>query len=121
MVAAVWASTSSTACTSPIRNEPAKALSIARRRCCARAQQVVTHLEHVGEPASAVLASLGRLGVEQHGALLQDLPDRQRADPAGDQLDGQRQAIEPTAQLGDGVRRDVTRAEVRAAARSPWP
>ena len=59
-----------------------------------------------------MLAELGRLGIEQHRPLLQYLPDGQRADPARDQLDGQREAIQPAAQFGDGVRRDVGRAEV---------
>ena len=72
-------------------------------------QQVVARLHHVGQPPAAVL---GGLGVEQHRPLLQHLPDRERADPARDQLDRQRQAVEAAAELGDRVRRDVGRAEV---------
>ena len=75
------------------------------------AEQVITCPHDVDEPAALRLAA--GLGVEQHRPLGEDLGHRQGADPARDQLDGQRQAIEAAAQLRDGVRCDVGAGEAR--------
>ena len=99
---------SATPCTSARVNDPANTLSTASSRC-SRAQQVVAGLEDVHQPTSQRRCRPGR--VEQDGALLQDLPHGQRADPASDQLDGQGEAVKPAAQLADGVGWQVGDAE----------
>ena len=74
-------------------------------------QQVVAGLDHIHQAAATGLPVPRQLLIEQDRALLQDLLDGQGAHPAGDQLDGQRQPVQPAAQLADGVRGDVGGAQ----------
>ena len=74
-------------------------------------EQVVAAAHDVHERAAAGVGHAVRLGREQGRPLIDDLAQRQGADPAGDQLDRQRQAVQPAAQLGDDPGRDVGAGE----------
>ena len=87
--------------------------------CSSGLQQVVAGPDHVDQRRPGVAPGLRRGRAERPAAA--GSPDRERADPAGDQLDRQRQAVQPAAQLADGVRRARRRREAAAAARGPGP